>query len=371
MLAIGLMSGTSMDGVDVALIDTDGHGVRPRNGQNGFAADTATYPYTPDQKALLQRAMAAAETIAVRTERPAVVAEAEAMITRVHGEAVAAALREWGLAANEIGVAGFHGQTVVHRPGEGLTLQIGNGAELARQIGIPVVYDLRAADVAAGGEGAPLVPVFHRALAAEAGFAPPLAILNIGGVANVTFIGSGDQLAGFDTGPGNALLDDLMRERGGADYDEGGTVSASGRPDEPLLRWLLAHPYFDKRPPKSLDRNWFSHRLVGHLSLPDAAATLAAFTAGAVGKALAWADETPRRWIVGGGGARNRDLLRRIGDAVGVAPETADAVGWSADGLEAQAFAYLAARHFARLPITFPGTTGVREPMRGGVLASP
>ena len=162
-----------------------------------------------------------------------------------------------------------------------------------------------------------------------------------------------------------------MRERGGADYDADGATAASGTVDDALLRWLLAHPYFAAAPPKSLDRNWFSHRLVGHLPLPDAAATLAAFTAGAVAKALSWTGAPPRRWIVGGGGARNRDLLRRIGEAVGVMPESADAVGWSADGLEAQAFAYLAARHLAGLPITYPGTTGVPAPLTGGVLARP
>ena len=370
MLVIGLMSGTSADGVDVALIETDGERVAPRAGANGFAADTATRPYDAAERDLLREAMRDAVALTDRDARPGCLREAEALVTRAHAEAVEAALAAWGIAPGDVAAIGFHGQTVLHRPASGLTVQLGDGTALARRLGIPVVFDLRADDVAAGGEGAPLVPVFHRALAEASGLPLPLAVLNVGGVANVTAIGR-DTLVGFDTGPGNALLDDLVKDRAGLAYDAEGRIAAAGTPNGALVAWLLAHPYFDRPAPKSLDRDAFSHRLVGQLGLEDAAATLAAFTAGAVARARAHLPEPPVRWIVGGGGARNPELMRRIGEALGGPVESADSVGWSADGLEAQAFAYLAARRLRDLPITFPGTTGVARPLPGGRIARP
>ena len=196
-------------------------------------------------------------------------------------------------------------------------------------------------------------------------------MLNIGGVANVTLVGRDGGLLAFDTGPGNALIDDWMRERAGQPFDEDGRTAARGRPDEALLAWLLVHPYFQKPPPKSLDRNGFSHRIVGHLSTEDGAATLAAFTARAAVRALDFAPEPPVRWVVAGGGARNGELLKLLNRYAGAEVTTADAVGWSSAFLEAQAFAYLAVRSLKGLPITFPSTTGVKEPMTGGVLAQP
>jgi anhydro-N-acetylmuramic acid kinase len=175
----------------------------------------------------------------------------------------------------------------------------------------------------------------------------------------------------FDTGPANALLDDWVAERTGARFDEGGRLAASGRPDEALLAWLLVHPYFIKPPPKSLDRNWFSHRMVGHLSTADGAATLAAFSARAAARALDFAPEPPSRWIVAGGGAKNAELLRLLQRALGAEIVSAEDIGWSAEFLEAQAFAYLAVRSLKGLPITFPTTTGVREAMTGGVITCP
>jgi len=215
------------------------------------------------------------------------------------------------------------------------------------------------------------VPVFHRALVHASGLEPPLAILNVGGVANVTFLDSGNGLLAFDTGPGNALIDDWMRERAGKGFDENGAAAARGKPDETLLAWLLVHPYFAKEPPKSLDRNWFSARMVGHLSIEDGVATLAAFTARAVGRAVEFAEEEPKRWIVGGGGAKNPELMRLLGDVLKAEIASADAIGWSSDHLEAQAFAYLAVRSLRGLPLTFPSTTGVCEAMTGGVVARP
>ena len=372
---IGLMSGTSMDGVDAALIETDGRSLRVVLGANGhpeIAGSTAEIGYAPDETALLRRAKEDARVgIAARADRPGCLPEAEALVTRRHAEAVEALLSELRLRPDEIEAIGFHGQTVLHRPEDRLTVQIGDGQALADRLRIPVVHDLRADDVAAGGQGAPLVPVFHRALAEACGYEPPLAVLNIGGVANLTLIGSGDALVGFDTGPGNALLDDLMVERLGEPRDEDGRAAAAGTADGALVAWMLSHPFFARPPPKSLDRDAFSHRMVAILSTADAAATLAAFTVGAVARALDWTADPPRRWIVGGGGARNPELMRGLRRSLAAEIVSADSVGWSTSFLEAQAFAYLAARRLARLPITFPSTTGVSEPMTGGRVATP
>lgn len=364
MRAIGLMSGTSLDGVDVALVETDGERIE-RLGPTGYR------PYSYTERDFLHGALSDALQVSVRTDRPGRSREAEEMVTRLHAEAVESFLRDEGLAPDAVDVVGFHGQTVLHRPGSRLTVQLGDGPALARRLRIPVVYDLRAADMERGGQGAPLVPVFHRALSDMAELERPVAIVNLGGVANVTFVGSDGGLVAFDAGPGNALIDDWMRERTGRGFDEDGRHAAQGRPDEELLAWLLEHPFFRKAPPKSLDRNWFSHRLVGHHAIEDGAATLTAFTARAVARALEFAPEQPRQWILAGGGTRNRELLRLIAENVGSKVKTADAVGWSAAFLEAQAFAYLAVRSLKGLPLTYPSTTGVAEPTTGGVLAKP
>lgn len=358
------MSGTSLDGVDVAWVETDGERV-VRLGPTGYRA------YGEAERTLLRGALADAPTLLARTDRPGRLAEAESLVTAAHAEAVEVFLAEHRLDRAGIDVVGFHGQTVLHRPQAGLTVQIGDGAALAQRLGRPVVFDFRAADVAAGGQGAPLVPVFHRALVEAAGLAPPVAILNLGGVANATFVGPGERLTAFDTGPGNALLDDWMQERAGLAFDRDGETAARGRPAEPLLDWLLAHPYFRAPPPKSLDRNWFSHRIAAHLPTEDGAATLAAFTARAVVRSLDFAAARPRRWIVAGGGAQNGELLRLLRERLNAEITPADRLGWSAAFLEAQAFAYLAVRSLKGLPITFPSTTGVKEPLTGGVLAEP
>ena len=364
MRAIGLMSGTSLDGVDVALVETDGERIE-RLGPTGYR------PYSAEERAFLVAALEDAAGIEGRQDRRGRLADAEELITRAHAEAVEAFLHANAIEASSIDVVGFHGQTVLHRPELRLTVQLGDGAALARRLGTPVVYDLRAADVASGGQGAPLVPVFHRALVEAAGLETPVAVLNIGGVANVTLIGRDGSLIAFDTGPGNALLDDWMRERTGIPFDEHGGTAARGRPDEPLLAWLLVHPYFQRRPPKSLDRNWFSHRIAGHLSTEDGAATLAAFTVRSIARALDFAPERPRRWIVAGGGARNAEIVRLLQHQTGAEIVDADEIGWSAAFLEAQAFGYLAVRSLRGLPLTYPSTTGVPEPTTGGVLARP
>ncbi|GEP05056.1 anhydro-N-acetylmuramic acid kinase [Methylobacterium oxalidis] len=374
MRAIGLMSGTSLDGVDIALIETDGERVHVVKGHNNFLeplGPTGYRGYSDEEKALLRAATKDAESVVAPDDRPGRLPEAEAFVTKAHAEAVEHFLAENGLSAGDIDVIGFHGQTVIHRPDHRISIQIGDGTALARRLGIPVVSDLRRADIEAGGQGAPLVPIFHKALAEASGFDGPFGILNIGGVANATLIDSKGSIVAFDTGPGNALIDEWMQERENKNLDDGGRTAARGRPDESLLAWLLMHPFFVRRPPKSLDRNWFSHKLAGQLSTEDGAATLTAFTARAVARALDHAPEIPTRWIVAGGGARNGELVRLLHYHLRSEITTADAIGWSSAYLEAQAFAHLAVRSLKGLPITFPSTTGVRQPISGGVLAQP
>jgi anhydro-N-acetylmuramic acid kinase len=363
LTAIGLMSGTSMDGVDIALLKTDGEAWVERGA-------FASYAYGDADRALLRQALSDAVAMRARDERPGVLSQAEALVTERHAQAVKSFLATHGLEAGSIDLIGFHGQTVLHRPQERLTVQIGDGAALARATGIRTIYDLRAADVAAGGQGAPLVPVYHRALVAASGLAGPVAVVNIGGVANVTFIGSasGEPVA-FDTGPGNALIDDLMLERTGVAVDRDGETAATGVVSEAILADMLAHPFFAKPFPKSLDRNDFSRAAVSGLSTADAAATLTAFTARSIGLALQSLPAQPRLLIVCGGGARNPTLLRALRQ-LPCEVKTADDLGWSADAMEAEAFAYLAVRSLKGLPITFPGTTGVLAPMTGGVATS-
>jgi anhydro-N-acetylmuramic acid kinase len=367
VLAIGLMSGTSQDGVDVALIDTDGERIAQ------FGA-TACRPYTQSERTLLRSATAAAVNLTDRTARPGIVAKAEALVTDAHAEAVQTFLTANDLKATDVAVIGFHGQTLLHRPERALTIQIGDGAALAAALKIPVMYDFRAADVAAGGQGAPLAPVFHRALVRQFDGAGPVAVLNVGGVANVTFI-EGDELIACDTGPGNALLDDFLRLRTGRPLDTDGKMAKAGTVREDMIERLMAHPFFAAPPPKSLDRNdfrgWVGDTLDG-IGNEDGAATLTALTAASVARVLPHLPRAPAIWIVAGGGARNPTLMRMLQARLAPARvELAHAAGWSADSLEAQAIAYMAVRSMRGLPITYPGTTGAPRPLIGGVLAKP
>ncbi|MBB5754652.1 anhydro-N-acetylmuramic acid kinase [Prosthecomicrobium pneumaticum] len=362
-VAMGMMSGTSLDGVDAALIASDGETVES-------FGPTLFRPYAEAERAVLRAALAAARSLEDRTARPGVLAEAEAIVTAAHAETAEALLGRADVDRGRVSLVGFHGQTVFHAPHRFLTVQIGDGAALARRLGIPVVFDFRAADVAAGGEGAPLVPVYHRALVRRAGLAGRIAVVNIGGVANATLVGAEGDLVAFDTGPGNALIDDLVRERTGAAMDRGGLLSSAGRIDEMALSALLDDPYFLEPPPKSLDRDAFSRAPVGRLSTEDAAATLAAFTAHAIAAGVAAAGGA-ERIVVCGGGAHNPAILARLAEASGLPVDRAEALGWSADFMEAQAFAFLAVRSVAGLPLTFPGTTGVGAPLSGGVFAQP
>jgi anhydro-N-acetylmuramic acid kinase len=362
-----MMSGTSLDGVDIALIETDGERIA------GFGP-TGYRPYSDDERAILRQALAEATALSDRHTRPGVLAEAEKLVTRIHGGAAESFLAQHGIARETVTVVGFHGQTVLHRPARRLTVQIGDAKVLAGRLRIPVACDFRAADVAAGGQGAPLVPVFHRALAATLERPRPLAVLNIGGVANVTHIDDGSDPVACDTGPGNALIDDFMRARTGAAFDDGGVLASRGTVDAAFVARVLAHPFFAAPPPKSLDRNAFSFAHIGlpEFSVADGAATLAALTASAVAAVVSHLPAVPACWIVAGGGARNKEILRMLAERLAPASvETADEVGWSADALEAQAFAYLAVRTLRGLPITFPTTTGVKQTMKGGLIARP
>ena len=376
-LALGLMSGTSMDGVDVALVETDGHRVH-RFGP------TLLRPYSDPERAAIAAALAEGPTLTSRADRPTALANAEAIVTAAHAEAVGDFLDQNGLTAADVAVIGFHGQTVFHAPARRLTVQIGDGLALSRATGIPVVYDFRAADVAAGGQGAPLVPIYHAALVAGSELPRPVAVVNIGGVANITFVGEirpGDgpalhtmdatvlDLVAFDCGPGNALLDDWCQERAGRPVDVDGHLAARGKVDAAILADLLAHPYFSLPAPKSLDRNAFSAAAVARLSPEDGAATLTAFTARAIARGLDLLPERPATIVVAGGGAHNPTMLAMIAEATGAEVKTASNVGWSTDFMEAQAFAHLAVRHLEGLPLSWPGTTGVPAPTRGGVLA--
>ena len=364
--AIGLMSGTSLDGVDAALLETDGEKIAAF-GPTGYR------PYTEGERALLREALAAGATLTDRTARPGVLARAEEFVTAAHAEAVEALIDNARIDKAGIAIVGFHGQTVLHKPAARLTVQIGDGAALARRLALPVAYDFRAADVAAGGQGAPLVPVFHQALVRDLKRAHPVAVLNVGGVANVTFVDGADPIA-CDTGPGNALIDDFMRARTGSPLDRDGGQAARGRVHEDFVARVLADGFFALPCPKSLDRNAFAYANLGlpDFSTADGAATLAALTAASVRRIVAHLPAAPKSWIVAGGGARNPTLMRMLAERLAPAPvETADAVGWSSQSIEAQAFAYLAVRALNGLPLTFPTTTGVPNPMTGGIIARP
>ena len=359
--AIGLMSGTSMDGIDVALLETDGETI------SAFGP-TGSRAYTPAERNVIAAAVAQAPAITDRNVRSGVFGEAEHVVTEAHAEAVERFLADNGLSPDNVDIVGFHGQTIWHRPEKRLTVQIGDGPALAARLGIDVAHDLRGADVAAGGQGAPFVPVYHQALAAHAGLELPVVVVNLGGVGNVTYLSDEPPLA-FDTGPANALIDDWVSVHAGLPYDDGGRIAAAGHVRESALKALLKSPYFSKEPPKSLDRNDFSMSAVSGLTLADGAATLAAFTAASLARARDWFRVSPRQWIVVGGGARNPTLMDMLRDRLDAPVVTGAAIGWSGDHVEAQAFAYLAVRSLRGLPLTFPTTTGVPEPMTGGVLA--
>ncbi len=365
MTAIGLMSGTSLDGVDVALIETDGKRVKSF-GPSGYR------PYTEIERGLLRQALTEAVDLPQRDARPGVLREAERAVTVAHAEAVAAFTAQNGITFENIDIVGFHGQTVLHRPAEGITVQIGDANALAKAIHIPVMHDFRAADVAAGGQGAPFVPVYHRALAQSLERQGPMVVVNIGGISNITYIDGPDVLIACDTGPGNALLDDFMLRTMSKPFDCEGRTAAQGVLDIGWVVRALEHPFFKLPPPKSLDRNDFASLKLPDMAPADGAATLTALTAEAIARIVPLLPKEPESWIVAGGGARNLTMLRMLRERLAPAMvETAEMLGWSADAIEAQAFGFLAARGLKGLPLSYPATTGVPIPMTGGVIARP
>lgn len=353
--ALGLMSGTSVDGVDVALIETDGEQVR------SFGA-FLTVPYGDEARRQIRTAFGA--------EQPnAATAAAERAVTEAHVEAVTRWSRESGTALSTLDVVGFHGQTITHRPERRFTWQVGDGAALARATGVKVVSDLRIADVKEGGQGAPLVPIYHAALARD--LPRPLAVVNIGGVGNVTWIGADGSLLAFDTGPGNGPIDDWCMRRAGLRFDRDGALAGSGKVDRARVERFSEHRYFAVKPPKSLDRGDFNDAWAEGLSVADGAATLTRGTARAIALAARHFPMPVAQWVVSGGGARNPTLLKAIAEETRGKVVTADSLGWNGDALEAQAFAFLAVRSLRGLPISFPGTTGAPRPLTGGRLDEP
>ena len=352
-MAIGMMSGTSMDGVDAALVETDGRDIF---GLGPFQ----TIPYAPAFRARLEPLMGQPPNVKDR--------DVERDLTLYHAEAVHRLLTNTGLQSHEIDIVGFHGQTVFHDPANAVTCQIGDGPLLASETGIDVVSDFRSADVAAGGEGAPFAPLFHVAMAQS--IERPLAILNMGGIANVTWISPDGGTIAFDTGPANAMVDDWIRARTGLNFDEDGILARQGKVNEIALAALMNNPYFDLPAPKSLDRDAFQMKLVADLSTEDGAATLLEFTAASIARARDLLPAPPLRWLVTGGGRHNPALMAAVRRQLAAPLEPVEAVGWNGDALEAQAFAYLAVRSIYGLPLSYPQTTGVRQPMPGGVFHS-
>lgn len=367
-VAIGLMSGTSMDGIDVAVLESDGQWEIER-GPSGFFA------YDADFRRHLENGLLAAKAIGKRDERPDGLAELETRITQRHADAVRSFIQDLPSRFAGVELIGFHGQTVLHRPDRALTVQLGDGPLLARETGIDVVYDMRANDMRHGGQGAPLVPAYHAALARNL---PahlrrlPLAFVNIGGISNITLVPeSGDPVA-FDCGPGNMLIDQWVALHGGVPFDQGGMIASEGHIVERVVEDYLCDPYFDLPAPKSLDRADFTLDPVTELELSDGARTLAAVTARSIHRACKHLPSRPRSWILCGGGRRNPFIvedLEALAAQDGGQVILADEAGLNGDSMEAEAWAYLAIRSLGGLPLTFPTTTGCREPVTGGRLA--
>ena len=353
--ALGLMSGTSMDGVDAALVLTDGEEI-------AAFGKTAFRPYTPSETAALRAAQGLwpdADNLVLQRAKACV----ETMHAQVIGE------------FDGVDIVGFHGQTLAHDPKRGRTHQLGDGRELATRSGHRIVWDFRTADMAAGGQGAPLAPFFHFACAKWAGLSAPVAFLNLGGVGNVTLVDPGKTapeepgaLLAFDTGPANAPINDLVKARLGRERDNNGEMAAAGAVHQPVISRVLERVYFSTPPPKSLDRNDFADvlALVSELTDTDAVATLTALCAACVAEGQRHLPVQPTKWLVCGGGARNPVLMRALAQRLDAPVQPVESIGLDGDMLEAQAFAYLAVRVLRGLPTSAPSTTGCAVPTCGG-----
>jgi anhydro-N-acetylmuramic acid kinase len=364
--AIGLMSGTSMDGIDIALLRTDGERRVERGPGASFAYDAAF-------RDRLKEALEIAKSIETREERPGSLRDIERELTLGHAKAVKRFLNENNLLSENIDVIGFHGQTVLHRPDAALTVQIGDGQALASETGIDVVFDMRANDMLHGGQGAPLVPVYHAALAHHLrGDDFPAVFVNIGGISNLTYIGADGEILAFDSGPGNTLIDQWVEEHAGIPFDQGGMIASEGQILEDLAATYLSHPFFTDPVRRSLDRNDFRPPSGGQAGLEDGARTLAYVAAAAILKSARHFPAPARTYVVCGGGRLNGVIMQDLGRLAardGGRVLAAEALGLDGDTMEAEAWAYLAVRALKGLPLTFPGTTGVCRAVTGGVLA--
>ncbi len=369
LTAIGLMSGTSLDGVDAALMRTDGEGFLE-------FGPTFSQPYSRDLKIFVNRAIKAAKE---GRDGAADIGKAAGEVTQIHAEVVEELLERAGVKRHQVDIVGFHGQTIFHKPSrppivspedQGRTWQIGDGQALADEVGIDVVYNFRAADIMMGGEGAPLAPIYHAALVRKLGREHPVGVLNLGGVGNITFVPEGGKESGlvaFDCGPGNGLIDEWMTLKTGEAMDKNGEAARRGMVHTEVLRMMLLAPYMRRKPPKSLDRYDFKLDHVLDLKVDDGAATLTAFSAACVRASEQFLPTPVGEWIVCGGGRHNLAMMEALGKAVGGTILTAEDVGWRGDDLEAECFAYLAVRSLKKLPISFPRTTRAPHPLQGGV----
>jgi len=349
MVAIGLMSGTSMDGIDAAIITTDGKDVFDKGA-------SCSFEYSDDFKNKIRGLILGSENQDEITKE----------LTILHADAVHHLLKHANKTPEDIDVIGFHGQTIAHDPDNNYTLQIGDGRLLAELTGICVVNDMRKNDVLNGGQGAPLAPLYHAALAKNDEL--PIAILNIGGVSNVTWIGGVDDIIAFDTGPGNALIDDWVLKHKGIPYDKDGAIAASGAVDKNVLSELMSNSYFSIIPPKSLDRNHFHSDAANHLALADGAATLTQFTVESIVKSAEQFPEAANRWYVTGGGRHNATLMNGLREYLKKPILPIEELGCDGDMIEAEAWAFLAVRSIYGMPLSLPATTGVNKPLSGGVV---
>ena len=365
---LGFMTGTSLDAVDMAVLETDGHDII------GFGP-AGEMKLDPDTREAVEYAIDDAFDWERDEDEPESFDDARAAVADAHLAASLAFMAMNGVKSSSLDLVGVHGQTVLHEAPTaervGRTVQLIDAQAVADGLGLPVAYDFRTADVAAGGQGAPLAPIYHAALVRYSGLAGPVAVLNLGGVGNITLIRADGELEAFDTGPANGMVDLLMQSRTRKRMDENGAMARAGTIDQAALNDYLAHPYFSATGPKSLDRFDFSLDAIEHLSLEDAAATLTAFAAQAVALGVARCSEVPAEIIVCGGGRRNPALMEAISERLSMPVSIAEDKGWRGDSIEAEAFAYLAARSHLGLPISFPGTTGVNSPMTGGKTIRP
>lgn len=348
---LGLMSGTSLDGIDAAIVETDGEEI--------FSFGKALHrPFSQQLRHQLNQAI----------QTPSLDAElwAAKQITDAHLEIIAEVLKSNEV--DEVKLIGFHGQTILHVPDKKISKQIGDAAQIARQTGIDVVANFRQADMAAGGQGAPLAPLYHLALVRKMRVVQPTAIINIGGVANITYIDEtkGDLIA-FDTGPGNGLMDEWALRYLGLSFDEGGRLAAKGKIDEAALLGYMKNDYFQKPPPKSLDRHSFTLDRIKGLSVENGMATLLALSVSSIAHSQNYLPTAPKSWIVCGGGRHNNYLMSSLAQVLPNTVMQAEKVGWQGDMIEAQCFAFLAMRSVRGMPLSLPSTTGCDAPTSGGV----